>query len=145
MSIQLHDRTNVSDNTNEEEPVILFVSGTITYDSLTNTHDIKISQQKKFSGKLNLDRSEDIKESKGLNYVQLDANDQQLSRHIIENPLIQKIEYPDGKEFKMKTIIKQKAELYLRLQLNPRARKLQFCNDQEIIETIIINPFSIKQ
>ena len=121
-------------------PVILFVTGTIAYDSLANTYSIRIDQQKKFSGRLNLEKSENIKEPQGLNYIQLDANDQQLSRHEMENPLIQRIEYVGGNEFKMKTIIKQEAELYLRLQLDPKASKLQFCNNQDIIETIIINP-----
>lgn len=124
--------------TKDNGPVILFVAGTIAYDSLTNAYSVKINQQKKFSGKLNLEKSENIKEPQGLNYIQLDANDQQLSRCEMENPLIQRIEYVDGDEFKMKTTIRQEAELYLRLQLDPKASKLQFCNNQEIIETIVI-------
>lgn len=139
---RLTSRPVGNDNVSEIKdsgPVFLFVSGTIVYDSLTNTHHIKISQQQKFPGKLNLVKARNIKEPKGLNYVQIDAENQPLSRHEMDNPLIQRMEYIDGNEFSMKTVIKHEAEFYLRLQLDPKARKLQFCNNQEIIETIIID------
>jgi hypothetical protein len=56
----------------------------------------------------------------------------------MDNPLIQRMEYPDGEEFKIKNVIKKEADLFLRLQLDRKTEKLQFCNNQDVIETITI-------
>lgn len=123
----------------EDESFILFVSGIISYDSLADTYHIQIRQQNKYAGQINLDHDEELDDPKGLNFVQLDSNDKPISCCQMDNPLVQRIEYIDGEEFKMKTVIRQEAELYLRLQLAPNARKLQFCHKRDTIGTIVIN------
>lgn len=127
-----------SGKANDNGPAILFVSGTISFDSIANAYHIKIDKQEKFPGQINVGIAEDMKEPEGLNNVQLDANDAVLSRQRMDNPLIQRMEYPDGEEFKIKNVIKKEADLFLRLQLDRKTEKLQFCNNQDVIETITI-------
>lgn len=69
-----------SGKANDNGPAILFVSGTISFDSIANAYHIKIDKQEKFPGQINVGIAEDMKEPDGLNYVQLDANDAVLSR-----------------------------------------------------------------
>ena len=123
----------------DEEPVILFVSGIISYDSLADTYHIQIRQQNKYAGQINLDHDEELGEPKGLNFVQLDSNDKPIICCQMDNPLVQQIEYIDGEELKVKTVIRQEAELFLRLQLSPNTKKLQFCHKRDTIGTIVIN------
>ena len=133
--------TSPSDNrgkTDDNGPTILFVSGTISFDSIANAYHIKIDKQEKFPGQINVGVTENIKEPEGLNFVQLDANNTMISRQRMDNPLIQRMEYPDGEDFMIKTVIKKESDLFLRLQLDRRTKKLQFCNNQDTIETIII-------
>lgn len=136
-----HTSERYSENvatTDEDSPRILFLQGVISFDSTANAYHIRIDKQEQFPGKINIGIAKDTRQPKGLNYMQLDANDRLLSRHEMDNPLIQRMEYADGEEFKMKTIIKKEADLFLRLQLNGKARKLRFCNNEETIETIIV-------
>ena len=160
-----HTSERYSENvatTDEDSPRILFLQGVISFDSTANAYHIRIDKQEQFPGKINIGIAKDTRQPKGLNYMQLDANDRLtcngeeidareltlrvkefvgnrlLNRHEMDNPLIQRMEYADGEEFKMKTIIKKEADLFLRLQLNGKARKLRFCNNEETIETIIV-------
>ena len=131
--------TSITNTSAYDGPKILFLSGTIAYDSLTATYDIKIAKQQQFEGKLNLDDSYQTGELKGLNYLQVDADSTVLSQHVMENPLVQRFEYFEGGQPVTKTVYLKEAELYMRIQLNPQSTRIVFRNGKQHINTLDIH------
>ena len=75
---------------------------------------------------------------RGLYYQQEDAKGEILSQHEIDNPLALRVEYFNGSQPQTKTIKRDKAELFVRLQLNPKTRHITFMYDSLKIQTINI-------
>ena len=124
---------------NESEgPRILFLKGTIAYDSVASAYSIAIDSQQRFSGRMNTEGAAGTGAPHGLYYRQSDALGKILSQHEIDNPLEQRIEYFDDEKPVTKTIKRDKAELFVRLQLNPKAKYITFMCDSLKITTITL-------
>lgn len=123
----------------QEPPTILFLSGKMAYDSLTATYSMLIDRQERFEGKLNLEGAAETGHLQGLHYLQVDADSTVLSRHKMDNPLIQHLEYFDGPIPVSKTVTRTEAPLYMRVQLHAKARRLVFRYDTRHIMTLDID------
>ena len=130
--------TSLTTITEDNGPCILFLSGTITYDSVAAAYGITIDSKQRFNGQMNTEGAACAEVPHGLYYQQEDAKGEVLSQHEIDNPLAQRIEYFDGKQPITKIIKKDKAELFLRLQLNPKASHITFMYDSLKITTIAL-------
>ena len=126
--------TGVMDNYNG--PVILFLSGTISFDSIASSYSITIDKQQKFEGKMNLGKQSVTGTPQELYCQQTDAEGNVLCQQEIDNPLSQEIEYFDGGQPYKKTIKKDMAQLFVRVQLNPRAKHVIFKYNTQTIQTI---------
>lgn len=115
--------------------VILFLSGEASYDSISSTYCISIKQQKLFEGRMNLNGKATDGPSEEFNYQQVDASGKVLSQHVMDNPLITEIEYAEGDKLSRKRVVKPKADLFMRIQLNPQASKIVFRYGKDVIET----------
>lgn len=120
------------------QDVILYLSGLMSYDSLTAKYHIDIQKQQRFAGRMNLNGKATEGEAKEINYLQVDASGNVISQHVMDNPLIQTLEYAEKDTLKMKTTIRSEAELYLRIQLDPNTREISFRNGKEIIKNLLI-------
>ncbi len=134
----LQPSSSLMTSTDDEEPHILFLKGTIAYDSVVAAYSITIDSLQRFSGQMNTQGAAYNGVPHGLYYQQSDAWGEILSQHEIDNPLAQRIEYFDGSQLVTKTIKKDKAELFVRLQLNPKARHITFMCDSLKITTITL-------
>jgi len=128
---------DLTDSDDEPEPEFVILTGVISFDSLKSAYSIEIDEQTRVNGFLNLE-GVPISESdaKGLNYVQLAQDSSVVSIHSMENPLVQSMEYHDGPVMGRKTVRRQRAELFLRVQLSERTAKIAFRNDRSIIKVI---------
>ena len=105
--------------TEDEGPQILFLKGTIAFDSVASAYRIAIDSQQRFSGRMNTEGAACTGTPHGLYYQQADERGEILSQHEIDNPLEQRIEYFDGSQPVTKTIRRDQADLFVRLPLNP--------------------------
>ena len=123
-----------SDENGIQQPQILILSGTISYDSVKTVYDMTVTSRQLVDGVLNLEPAP-ISESdvKGLNYVQLGKKDRILSIHKMDNPLVQQIEYKNGETMGRMTVYLKEAVYYLRIQQDPSARKILFRNGNDEI------------
>lgn len=124
--------------TDDDGPYILFLTGTIAYDSVAAVYSITIDSQQRFSGQMNTEGAACTGKPRGLYYQQEDAKGEILSQHEIDNPLELRVEYFNGSQPQTKTIKRDKAELFVRLQLNPKTRHITFMYDSLKIQTINI-------
>ena len=129
----------VSDERENQQPQILTLSGTISYDSVKSVYDMTVTSRQRTDGVLNLEPAP-ISESdvKGLNYVQLGKKKRVLSVHKMDNPLVQQIEYKNGETMGRMTVRLKEAVYYLRIQLNPSAREILFLNGSDEIMSLDI-------
>lgn len=121
-----------------EEDEILFVAGEMSYDSISNAYTMKVAKQQRFVGRMNLDAAAVDALPEGLCYMQVDASEVVLSRHVMDNPLRTEMEYADGDRLYRKTVVRPRGDFFLRIQLNPRASKIVFRNGKDVIETLKI-------
>ena len=128
--------TGVTGNYNG--PIILFLSGTITFDSIASSYSITIDKQQQFEGRMNLGKTSVSETLHGLYCQQTDAKGDILCQQEIDNPLSQVIEYFDGNQPSTKTIIKDKAPFFVRIQLNTTAKHVIFMYNNQTIQTINI-------
>lgn len=117
-----------------QQPQILILSGTISYDSVKAAYDMTVASRQRTDGVLNLE-PDPISESdaKDLNYVQLGRKGRVLSIHKMDNPLVQQIEYRNGETMGRMTVRLKEAVYYVRIQLNPSAREILFRNGSDEI------------
>ena len=116
------------------EPHLLLLTGTISYDSLSATYHIDISNERYVDGYLNLNDSGT--DFSGLHYVQLSSDSTVISRHTMENPLLRDIEYLGASGFEHKVTVLPKADLFLRIQLDDGVRCVEFRNGQQVIKRL---------
>lgn len=136
MAMKSSAPTGVTSNYNG--PVILFLSGTIAFDSIASSYSISIDNQQQFEGRMNLGKKSVSETPQGLYCRQTDAKGNILCQQEIDNPLSQVIEYFDGNQPLTKTIIKDKAPLFVRIQLNTTAKHVIFMYNNQTIQTIDI-------
>ena len=122
----------------DKVPVILMLSGTIAFDSISSSYNIVIDKQQQFEGRINLENLSVNEPPQGLYCQQTDAEGNILSQQEIDNPLSQVIEYFEGDRPLKKTIKKDKAPLFVRVQLNPMAKLIIFLYNAQTVQTIEI-------
>lgn len=122
----------------EEQPQMLLVIGTLSYDSVKAVYNIKVDSQTQFDGTLNTEDAAAKVTDKDLNYVQLTNDSTVLSAHGLKNPLVQEMEYSEGNVIKHETVRLKEAVFFWRLQLNPLADKVMIRNGEKEIITLDI-------
>ena len=137
--VPIQQNTNISDTETSNRQKILFLSGIVSYDSLSAIYKINIYKQQQFEGKLNLEGISQVGEMQGLHYLQVDADSTVLSQHQMPNPLIRSMEYFDGDMPVTKNVTMKEAELFMRVQLNPKTRRIVFRNGTQHIMTLEID------
>lgn len=131
-------QTAFPDDADEEpQPMILLLSGTISYDSIKASYSMTVKDQRRVNGFLNLENDRvSGADVHGLNYVQLTKDSTVLGIRKMDNPLVQQMEYNDGGMFGRKTVRLKEADFYLRIQLNPLAGRILFRNGSAAIMTM---------
>ena len=120
-----------------EEPHLLLLLGTISYDSLKSVYQLDFSSERYVDGYVNLNQVNP--DSTGLHYLQIGRNRKVLSIQSIENPLLRDVEYLGQRGYAHKLTVLPQADIFWRIQLDKEVQEIEFRNGQQTIKRLMIN------